>query len=90
MMETGNTVTQLSDIKLIMSFAFLVDITGRKGKLLADLFSNVKALKAKLYLLKKHMIEENPHQFPCCQLYLFDWQIQKETFIGWYHSIFSI
>jgi archaellum component FlaC len=58
MTEKGKTVPELSDDKVILELAFLVEITNdlnkfnvklqRKGKLLSDMFSDVKEFEIKL------------------------------------------
>jgi hypothetical protein len=78
--EKGKSIPQLSEDKWILELAFLVDIRNylnefneklqRKGKLLSDMFSDVKALEIKLKLLHKHINEQNLDHFPFCKIVL--------------------
>jgi hypothetical protein len=96
--ETGKTVPQLSDDKWILELAFVVDITTylyefnvklqRKGKLLSDKFSDVKAFEMKMKFLHKHIKEQNLDQFPFCKIALesfirpFEWLMLKNKFVS--------
>jgi hypothetical protein len=69
MNEKSKTVPKISDAEWILYLAFLVDITfilnelnmkfQRKGKLLLDVFSEIKAFKMKLKMINKHIEEQN-------------------------------
>jgi hypothetical protein len=67
MTEKCKTVLQLSDDKLILELAFLVDISylnelniklQGKGKLLSDMFSDVKTFEMKWKWLHKHITDK--------------------------------
>jgi hypothetical protein len=57
-----------------------------KGKLLSDMFSDVKAFEIELKLLHKHKNEQNLDDFPFCKIALesfskpFEWLMLKNKF----------
>jgi hypothetical protein len=64
-----------------------VKIQG-KGKLLSDMFSDVKAFEMKLKFLHKHINEQNLDHFPFCIIALesfikpFEWLMLKNRFVS--------
>lgn len=74
--EKGKSKVELSDPAWIWDLAFLADITQHlnelnlklqgKGKLVCDMFADVKAFESKLQLFLKQISESNLTHFPCC------------------------
>jgi hypothetical protein len=64
-----------------------VNLQG-KGKLLSDMFSDVKAFEMKVKLLQKHINKQNLDHFPFCKIALesfvkpFEWLMLKNKFVS--------
>jgi hypothetical protein len=70
-------VSELSDESWILELAFLTDITTflnefniklqGKGKLLSDMYTDIKSFQVKLKLLYNHFDQQILYDFLCCK-----------------------
>lgn len=78
--EKGNNIPELSNFKWISELAFLVDITSYlnelnitlqgKGKLINELFTEIKSFQLKIKLFISQLEKNNYCHFPTLQTFL--------------------
>lgn len=94
MVESKREVLELSDPKWFFDLAFLIDITSlmnelnrklkKKGILINEAYSNIKAFQIKLKLLKNNISKNESHNLPFCAI-----MIEQESNLSLSNSKFQ-
>lgn len=98
MNEKYKIISELSDESWILKLAFLIDITTflnelniklqGKGKLLSDMYTDIKSFQVKLKLLYNNFDQQILHHFSCCKSAIgsfvipLQWDLIKPKFLN--------
>src|SRR5258705_7144415 len=86
--EKGRGQEAFSDLIWIWDLAFLSDVTEKlnnlnlrlqgKGKLVSDMYAEVKAIQGKINIFVKQVTENNLAHFPCCKELMSDKDMESQ------------